>query len=383
MLKDEQISKAVAFLHQRAEKRQDERKTIETFVDSGILAQILSRNDQILYGRRGTGKTHVFQVTASRFKEDPTNAVVLIDGRTLGSTSQFTDPNVPLQQRCISLFRDVILEISNGVLEHVVNTPSAEAERAINILAELNSIALEPVRRISEQFVSDREKGTTEEGTQIGGTISPVDFSLSAKLDTASSAETEKKVSYRVSLEDKVIFPHLQSLFNSLLAKANATLVILFDEWSSIPLDIQPYLAEFVKRSLLPNPNIILKIATLEYRSQFFITTDNRRIGFDLGSDISAMLDLDDCYVYDRNPEVITTLMADVLFKHINSERPKEYLKTKYDITVGEQLVSRLFTKRTTFQELVRASEGVIRDLLNIFSMAYLILRDSVNLILN
>ena len=372
MLNDELLSKAVASLLQRAEKRRDERKTVETFVDAGILSQILSRNDQILYGRRGTGKTHVFQVIASKFKADPKNSVVLIDGRTLGSTSQFTDSSVPLQQRCISLFRDVLLEISNGMLYHIANRASSEAEQALSILEELNNIALEPVRKVSEEFVSDREKGTIQEGNQIGGAISTQGLTLSAKLDKSSLSETEKKVSYRVGLEDKIIFTHLQSLFSSLLTKTDSELIILFDEWSSIPPDLQPYLAEFIKRSLLPNHSIILKIATLEYRSQFFTqTVDNRRIGFDLGSDISATIDLDDCYVYDRNPELITNIMADVLYKHINSELPKDYLKTKYDIKSANQLVSRLFTQRPTFQELVRASEGVIRDLLNIFSIAY------------
>jgi len=372
MLNDELLSRAVASLIQRAEKRRDERKTVETFVDAGILSQILSRNDQILYGRRGTGKTHVFQVIASKFKENPNNSVVFIDGRTLGSTSQFTDSSVPLQQRCISLFRDVLLEISNGMLDHIVDRPSSEAEQALDILAELNTIALEPVRKVSEEFVSDREKGTTQEGSQIGGAISPRELTLSATLDKSSLSETEKKVSYRVGLEDKIIFTHLQSLFSSLLTKTDSELIILFDEWSSLPPDLQPYLAEFIKRSLLPNHSIILKIATLEYRSQFFTQAiDNRRIGFDLGSDISATIDLDDCYVYDRNPELITSIMSDVLYKHINSELPKDHLETKYDIKSADQLVSRLFTQRPTFEELVRASEGVIRDLLNIFSIAY------------
>ncbi|MFC1969079.1 hypothetical protein ACFLVF_01145 [Chloroflexota bacterium] len=372
MLNDVLLSQAITSLQQRAEKRRDERKTVETFVDAGILSQILSRNDQILYGRRGTGKTHVFQVTANKFHEDPTNAVVLIDGRTLGSTSQFTDSTIPLQQRCISLFRDVLIEISNGILDHIVNEPSSESEQALSILAELNTIALEPVRKISEEYISDREKGLTQEGNQIDGVISTRDLTLSAKFDKASSSETEKKVSYRVGLEDKVVFPHLQSLFSSLLTKAKAGLVILFDEWSSIPLDIQPYLAEFIKRSLLPNPNIVLKIATLEYRSQFFAQIDdNTRIGFELGSDISATIDLDDFYVYDRNPDGITAIMSDIVFKHIVSELPKGHLETKYGVTSSNQLVSQLFTQRPTFQELVRASEGVIRDLLNVFSIAY------------
>lgn len=39
----------------------------------------------------------------------------------------------------------------------------------------------------------------------------------------------------------------------------------------------------------------------------------------------------------------------------------------------GKGLASKLFTERKVFQELVRASEGVARDLINIFSKAYFV----------
>jgi hypothetical protein len=42
-------------------------------------------------------------------------------------------------------------------------------------------------------------------------------------------------------------------------------------------------------------------------------------------------------------------------------------------IETGTKLASKLFTERKVFQELVRASEGVARDLINIFSKAYFV----------
>jgi len=95
-------------------------------------------------------------------------------------------------------------------------------------------------------------------------------------------------------------------------------------------------------------------------------------IGFEMGADISAFLDIDDYYVYDRNPEGITDAFADMLVKHLNNELPAGYLEQLGVQTVPE-FASKLFTERKVFQELVRASEGVARDLINIFSKAYFV----------
>ena len=45
----------------------------------------------------------------------------------------------------------------------------------------------------------------------------------------------------------------------------------------------------------------------------------------------------------------------------------------RWGIGDGKGLASKLFTERKVFQEVVRASEGVARDLINIFSKAYFV----------
>jgi hypothetical protein len=148
----------------------------------------------------------------------------------------------------------------------------------------------------------------------------------------------------------------------------------LIDEWSSIPTDVQPYLGEFLKRGFLANAAVVLKIAALEYKSVFGIQggAKNAILGLEVGADIATSLDLDDYYVFDRNPEVVTGAFADMLFLHLKSELPDNYLEEKYGVTSSDQLVKSLFTNSTTsFQELVRASEGVVRDLINTFVQAF------------
>jgi hypothetical protein len=145
---------------------------------------------------------------------------------------------------------------------------------------------------------------------------------------------------------------------------------VLVDEWSSLPPDVQPYLAEFLKRAFFALPEITLKIASLEYRSVFRSQVTSGLIGFELGADISAGLDIDDYYVFDRNPDRITDAFGDMLVRHLRNELPPNYLES-LGAGDGTQLASKLFTERAVFRELVRASEGVARDLINIFNTAY------------
>ena len=76
--------------------------------------------------------------------------------------------------------------------------------------------------------------------------------------------------------------------------------------------------------------------------------------------------------MYDCNPDAITDSFGDMLVKHLANELPAGYLDS-LGVFGGKDLSSKLFTERKVFQELVRASEGVARDLINIFSKAFFV----------
>ena len=321
MLQDEWLIKSVSRIRLRSERQQDMQKLVGTFVDVGILPQLDNFNNQIIYGRRGTGKTHILRVLSSRLSEEKCNAVVYIDARTLGSTSQFSDYAVPLKYRCFSLFKDILAEIQKGLCDYIVNEPIKEKEVNSQALFELSKVMIEPVER---------------------------------------------------HVHNNIVFPDLHLSLKHLLEKFQVTLYILMDEWSSLPIDIQPYLAEFFKRSFFANSQIVVKIASLEYRSNFGIVQESRGIlGFEIGSDISTALDIDNYYVYDRNPQKITDAFANMLYKHVRSELPDQYMESNHQISSSSKFISVVFTNKNILEELVRASEGVARDLINIFSIAY------------
>lgn len=374
MIQDTEMTRAVAAIPQRSERQQDPEKLVVAFVDVGILSQIDNNNNQILYGRRGTGKTHVLRVLGSKLSASGRpNIVAYIDARTLGSTAQFSDETVPMSTRCTSLFRDFLGEIHNALLDFVVTLPTDVADSALENLSELGRLVTEPFLTVSLDKAADKEtlQASSSRGASASVQANAAQASLNASVSAQRSAISEKTTEFSVRNEDKLIFPAVSARLKTILTQCRAQLYILVDEWSSLPNAVQPFLAEFFKRSFLPLPQITVKIASLEHRSTFRSESKIGQIGFELGADISAGIDIDDYYVFDRNPERITEAFGDMLVGHIRNELPPDALSTKFGISNGKELASKLFTERVVFQELVRASEGVARDLINIFTMAF------------
>ncbi|MGB6230950.1 MAG: hypothetical protein WBF53_12595 [Litorimonas sp.] len=140
----------------------------------------------------------------------------------------------------------------------------------------------------------------------------------------------------------------------------------MLDEWSSLPEVLQPFLADFIRRAILPIQMITVQIAAIEFRSAFRIEFDDLRAGLELGSDISADINLDDYFVYDVNAETATEFFRDLLFKHMTAFAGERGLNEKN----GAEVVSAIFSQDRFFSELVRASEGVARDFINILQLA-------------
>jgi hypothetical protein len=276
-----------------------------------------------------------------------------------------------MQQRCTSLFRDFLAEINNAVLQYVVENESEHTAYLLEQLSDFASAATKPTAIETAATLTAREKSSQSDAASLTLEVAAAP-KAGAAMSSGSTRELETTRSGSISLEDKIIFPDVTSSLSAILSKGELRLWILLDEWSSLPRDIQPYLAELIKRTLLPNSRICIKIAALEYRSNFGIRRERGQFtGFELGGDLSASLDLDDYYVYDRNPGQLTEAFEELLYLHLKTEIPGDYLVSTLGISTARDLTRSLFTDREVFQELVRASEGIARDLINIFTVAY------------
>jgi len=140
---------------------------------------------------------------------------------------------------------------------------------------------------------------------------------------------------------------------------------ILLDEWSSLPIELQPVLADFLRRALLAVPGVIVKIAAIEDRSVFRVALpDGDHMGLELGADITADIDLDDFMVFSNDDSLAVGFFSELLSQHVAPHLDDERLQRP------EAFVKAAFGNWATFQELVRAAEGVPRDAINIAGLA-------------
>lgn len=143
---------------------------------------------------------------------------------------------------------------------------------------------------------------------------------------------------------------------------------ILLDEWSSIPVDLQPYLADLFRRTVLPNQNFTVKIAAIEQRSSFRILTEHGDyIGIELGADVAADLNLDDYMAFDNDAEQAKRFFQELLFRHYKEIDDAD---AGAGPQTSDELIQTAFTQITAFDEYVRAAEGVPRDAINIINLA-------------
>jgi hypothetical protein len=156
MIQDPILVAAVPRILQRSERQVDLEKLTKTFVDVGILPQVKSRNNQVIHGRRGTGKTHIFKKLQTDIMNEPGVLVIYLDARSLGSTSQFSDATLPIHQRCICLFRDFLSEIYNGLLEYITDGKN-KAEGAFEPLHKFGEFISNPVYATDKQEITKRE----------------------------------------------------------------------------------------------------------------------------------------------------------------------------------------------------------------------------------
>jgi hypothetical protein len=349
---------------------------IQTFVDVGPLFTLLSSQDhQILFGRRGTGKTHALSFLAES-RERAGDAVVLVDLRNMGSNGGlYGDESRPLQERATGLLIDVLTEIHNGLYQYFLTHDAwfdlSEAGPALDALAE----AITEVRVVGEvqqqTSAAAKTKTSDKEGASIGVGHNGPTVAISSNFARTDSRELSQ-VEHRRGVERLYVnFGRTGAAFRRLVALLNGRrLWILLDEWSSVPVVLQPYLGDLLRRSLFPVTGITVKIAAIEQRSAFQIRADEGAyVGIEVGADASADISLDDFMVFDNDEERAKEFFRNLITRHALAVVSNTDLKGQVPEDAGE-LIRQAFTEKRAFEEFVRASEGVPRDAINILALA-------------
>lgn len=375
------FNRALIDISRRAENV-DPNKLAETFVETGPEFGLLqSKDHQIIYGRRGTGKTHALNYLAEEVSKLD-SVPLFIDLRTIGSSGGiYADPNIPIAERGTRLLLDVLEAIQSQLMDYALELSYESG--ATQLLANLDMLAEQigtsvRVVGVTVREQVDAESTASDRKSSLGVTVSakPAITAGSTRREQGAASHSTRVTEAGV-VQHRVHFGAVAKYLEEIASAISPGYVwILLDEWSSIPQDLQPILADLIKRAILPVRGYVVKIAAIEQRSRFRESDEGGSIGFEIGADIVADLDLDDILVFKNDADKATNFFKELLFKHVVAYFAEHGL-TEETPRSSDEFVQSSFTQDKAFQELVRAAEGVPRDAINIANMSALNAGDS------
>lgn len=335
-----------------------------------INGALQSRDSRIIFGRRGTGKTHILAYIAS-IASSRNDFYCSVDLRTLGSNNSiYSDQSISASVRATTLIRDLITVIYERFVEFYTDPKTKIKDprfgEALDKLQACVKTVMVTETQEARGKISQSDASKLKAGISLK--VAAVNPEASASIERETSESNAEEWEMKVTGK-----PRLSVNMGEAYARLNETssllpgrLWLLLDEWSSLPEDLQPFLADFIRRAIIPVQNISIYIAAIEYRSKFRIDSPNERIGLELGSDISADINLDDYFVYDVSPDVSLQFFSELLHKHLTAFAGAAGLEEDSPKAV----IASVFSQDRVFSELVRASEGVARDFINILQLA-------------
>ncbi|MGH3770393.1 MAG: hypothetical protein ACRDRW_03170 [Pseudonocardiaceae bacterium] len=364
--RQEHLNQALMRIPRRAEST--DRSTLAmTFVSAGSFSAMLHSTDhQILYGRRGTGKTHAL-LYLSDLIERTGDVAVYLDLRTIGSAEgMYADSNLSPTVRGTHLLVDALEAIQDQLLSVAFGSEIGD-QNALLLALDALAEAATAVKVVGEVEQETTLGGSAESSRSIELTVSP---SPNAKVSAArrKSATAQSRLRRTGIERHHVVFGPLgRALRGVTSALGGARLWLLLDEWSSVPLDLQPLLADLLRRCVLPTPGITVKFAAVERRSRLRQPSLNGDyVGIEVGADAASAVNLDDLMIFGNARSRAQEFFGQLFHNHTSARLTKMIYEPPPD---PDSFIEATFCPRT-FPELVRAAEGVPRDAINIAALA-------------
>jgi hypothetical protein len=314
-LRSDKFSVAINALERRAERQESDLALYNTYVDTGVLQEISDSESQVIYGRRGVGKTHLLHYHRH---------AVSLQG-----------------QRCLYLIFDC-QRFGSGTAT-ISDDPKLVAHNyAFEFLNDLGTRLFDAVAAL--------KLGNSEEEKALKSAITFVDLICSK--------------------DGSFDFRNLGAAFEGFCQHTGIQRVYVgLDEFVSVPLSAQPFFAHILKQLFGATRSVVFKIAAVTFQTSLSVQVDGQQVGMEIGADVFSDIDLDSYFLWDENRQGVLLFFCQVLFNHLG-----ELLGWDLGVPAArkkEAIISSLFTQEKCLQELVRASEGNCRDILNILRLAH------------
>lgn len=364
--KIKELHRAALSLGVRSDKYEKD-ALVNTFVNVGsLIPTLMSENNHILFGRRGTGKTHVLHYLKSEFDQKG-HCAIYIDLRNIGSSGSILgNHDLPEQQRVIRLFLDVMEAVHDQIADFVTQEEKKETYlmEVVPLLQKLEKVLSE------DTFVGSVRRGKVKEIENSSEANIGLSFSEKPSINVKGGVYDKEKsvenLEQQGAIEKYINFNDIVVCLRDIIERMRPSKMwLLIDEYSELPSDLQIPMSDILRHVFAPLKNLYFKIAALEHRSRFYErTVYSQYVGLELGADVNTC-DLDEYMVFSNNKIHTLTFFRDLFFRHINYMLDEDYKYQDQD-----RMIKDLFTNEDTFCELVLAAEGVPRDAFNILQRA-------------
>ncbi len=314
--------------------------TTKTFVDNGgILDRMQNERNQIIFGRRGSGKTLLLnnflksypfafhaKVNLEQFKIDSLADAII--GTLISALEQYKSQILSSKQSLFSrLFssKDLPIGTINSTIGYLYN-----------LLSEIED---------SELLTEDTNSSSSSSSLNLGNKI--IGINLQDDEDSSKAIKRKFKINKLNSLNQSKI--PIKNLLIAISKQSDSSKLFLsLDDFYFLNKQYQPYFIDFF-HNLSKNTGLLLKVATIRQRSLLSIKKDTF-IGVDIGDDIQP-IELD--YTLDKF-DTLKNFMTQII---------NAFIKSSYAESVK---LSEVIDEKA-FNLLCVASGGVPRDFLTYF----------------
>lgn len=352
-------------------EKSDVNSYYDIYAEPSILKRLVNNTNQIIYGRRGTGKSHLLLALQEMLINKDLSKVkalpIYIDLRTVLPILTEYGPNKV--ETSILIFKFIIESIIEGIISNVKNVLESEDF----FITASEKYLIEQLQQVCEELNVEFNGKTfkklgsislsKEEISKISGSLK-----VSSQPEIVAGSEKQVKDNSSENLVKYVSFSQISQCLAQLPRLLdNHRIFCLLDEWSEIPISLQPYVAELLKRSFITT-NYVLKIAAIPYRSRLNeVINDEMKIGLEEGGDI-FIIPLDNRCIFEIDKTQTKNFYNELLYKHLLSINPN--LIDNYNLKQQEEIKRTFlnqFFANQALSEILIASAGVPRDFINLF----------------
>lgn len=313
------------------------------FIDPGMETErVTNRKCQVIFGRRGTGKTTLLKSINQENGCDYSININIEDIKDLHY------PDI-LVQVLIIFFRS-LLTFVNKERKYKFKTIrdryllKKKISRVLNDLKDQLQVP-EEFEQEERNLVSEGEKANL--GSKLGSKLSGISLGISSETNIVR--EVQRRIKYKKIEILKNKLPEYKTLIQEINEYlGNKGVFLIFDDFYFLPNWDQPFFIDYFHR-LSKSNRLHLKIATIPYRTKLYVVTTKSIFGIELHQD-AQVINLD--YTLDRFSSVLT-FMEELLLQAIE--------KSGAQISIDEMI------SQEGFKHLCLASGGIPREFLSLF----------------